>query len=296
MPHGYLARCIIDGLPAEFNPGKHSLYGPCAAAGPESILYIIKQHASGIGFNDLRPRPVPKAAKTTIPDSEKTEGSGRGRGRPRCWECGKIGHISKDCELKKKDKPAETEQACKLPNTHVKCKEPMVTHNVFSNARTSSCSEDWLIDSGASVHLVNDISLLQNMTVYDEPRALQLATTGANGGIVAAGSVCLLNSEGKPAWIHNVQCVPDASTNLLSVSAGIRDGLTFAVNDSGAYVRVEGQDGWSSRVQEMHGLYNMRGVYPTLTPVVCQTCMRTVPVDHLSPKLKHDCKLRQVVA
>jgi hypothetical protein len=46
------------------------------------------------------------------------------------------------------------------------------------------------------------------------------------------------------------------------VSAGIRDGLTFAVNDSGAYVRVEGQDGWSCRVREMHGLYSMRGVYP----------------------------------
>jgi hypothetical protein len=49
------------------------------------------------------------------------------------------------------------------------------------------------------------------------------------------------------------------------VSAGIRDGLTFAVNDSGAYVRVDGADGWSCGVREMHGLYSMRGVYPTLT-------------------------------
>jgi hypothetical protein len=39
-------------------------------------------------------------------------------------------------------------------------------------------SEEWLIDSGASVHNVNDYTLLQNPTVYSEPRPLQLATDG----------------------------------------------------------------------------------------------------------------------
>jgi hypothetical protein len=120
-----------------------------------------------------------------------------------------------ECKLKKKDKEktADTEEACKPQQVPVVNKTPLVTHNVFSSYDTSSCSEDWLIDSGASVHLVNDISLLQNTTVYAEPRALQLATSGAKGGIVAAGSVCLLSSEGRPVWLHNVQCVPEASTN-----------------------------------------------------------------------------------
>jgi hypothetical protein len=80
-------------------------------------------------------------------------------------------------------------------------------------------SEEWLVDSGASVHLTNDMSLLQNMTIYSEPRKLQLATSGAQGAIIAVGSICLLNHEGKAAWLHNVQCVPEASSNLLSVSA-----------------------------------------------------------------------------
>ena len=89
------------------------------------------------------------------------------------------------------------------------------------------------------------------MTLYSEPRVLQLATSGAKGGIVATGSVCLLSSEGKPAWVHNVQCVPQASTNLFSISAVITDGFTFAVNDSGAYVRVEGIDGWHCGVHRI---------------------------------------------
>jgi len=289
-----LPKYIIDGLPAEFNHGKPSLYAPCAAATPAVILQTLRLQAHGIGFNDLRPRPDPKAAKAVIPDTDSTEKLGRGRGRPRCWECGKLGHIGKDCQKRKKEGTSGAGEACKPQKLPVKTEVPLVTHNVLSSPRTASCTEDWLIDSGASVHLVNDVSLLQNMTAYAEPRALQLATAGANCGIIASGSVCLLNGEGKPVWLHNVQCVPEASTNLLSVSAGIRDGLTFAVNDSGAYVRVEGADGWSCGVQEMHGLYSMRGVYPTTVPIVCQLCLKTTTVDHLSPKLKHDCKLRQL--
>jgi transposase InsO family protein len=288
-----LPKYIIDGLPPEFNHGKVSLYAPCAAATPAVILATLRQHAHGIGFNDMKPRPEPKAAKTTTPESDSTEKGGRGRGRPRCWECGKIGHISKDCK-KKKEETAESPEACKPRETTVKTDMPKVTHNVYNSPHTASCAEEWLIDSGASVHLVNDVSILQNMTVFNEPRPLQLATEGARGSIVASGSVCLLNQEGKPVWLHNVQCVPEASSNLLSVSAGIRDGLIFAVNDSGAYVRVEGADGWMCRVQEEHGLYNLKGVYPTTVPLVCQKCFKAITDDHLSPTLKHDCKLRQL--
>jgi hypothetical protein len=72
--------------------------------------------------------------------------------------------------------------------------------------------------------------------------------------------------------------------------------LTFAVNDSGAYVRVEGQDGWSSRVHEMHGLYSMRGVYPTLQTSCMSDLHENCSSRSSHPKLKHDCKLRQVVA
>jgi len=165
---------------------------------------------------------------------------------------------------------------------------PKVTHNVYNSSHTASGTEEWLIDSGASVHLVNDVSILQNVTVFSDPRPLQLATEGAKGGIIASGSVCLLSQEGKPVWLHNVQCVPEASTNLLSVSAGIRDGRIFAVKDSGAYVKVEGPNDWTCRVQEVHGLYSLKGVYPTTVPLVCQKCFKTVSDEHLTPSLNHD--------
>jgi hypothetical protein len=145
-------------------------------------------------------------------------------------------------------------------------------------------SEEWLIDSGASVHIVNDYTLLQNPTVYSEPRPLQLATEGVQSAITATGSVCIINSEGKPLWLHNVQYVFDANTNLISVSSGIRDGVKFIPReDTGAYCAMQGPADWECRLHEKHGLYFLRGVYPTRMAVVAQIC--TVPESMLSRRV-----------
>jgi hypothetical protein len=114
--------------------------------------------------------------------------------------------------------------------------EARVALNIFEHRDTVRQSEELLIDSGASVHIVNDYTLLQNPTVYSEPRPLQLATEGVQSAITARGSVCIVNSEGKPLWLHNVQYVSDANTNLISVSSGIRDGIKFIPReDTDAY-------------------------------------------------------------
>lgn len=116
----------------------------------------------------------------------------------------------------------------------------MVTHNVLHSGEEDGQSEQWLIDSGASIHLTNDLSLLQDVTIFAESRTLQSATSGAQGAIIGMGSVCLLYHEGKAAWLQNVHCGPEASTNLLSVSAAVRDGFMFVPKENGTYARVEG--------------------------------------------------------
>jgi hypothetical protein len=57
---------------------------------------------------------------------------------------------------------------------------------------------------------------------------------------------------------------------------------------------MEGMGDWGCNVSERHGLYVLRGVFPTLQPVVCQACMRTPVVAETSAKIKHDCKLREL--
>lgn len=196
-----LQKYIIEGLLPEFNSSRTSLYAPCAGGTADSILQVLRLQAHGIHFNDQRPRPDPKAATTTVaPQQRQGKQSGtQGRGRPRCWECGKHGHIAKDCPNWKKDSSTGKEEPLKPQPTCVQTttSNPLVTHNVLSSCNSSYHSEEWLIDSGASVHLKNDMSMLQNMAVFSEPRVLQLATAGAKGRIIATGSVRLLNHEGR---------------------------------------------------------------------------------------------------
>ena len=123
---------------------------------------------------------------------------------------------------------------------------------------------------------------------------LQLATSEAQGHIVASGSVCLLNNEGKALWLHNVQCVPHASTNLVSVSSAIRDGAMFVTRENGSYSHLTAPNGWECSITEQFGLYVLKGIYPTSLPVVCQTCMSGPFVGRATTAEKHNCKLRKL--
>ena len=291
-----LSKFIVDGLPAEFGPGRASLYAPCAGDDPNNILRFLRLHAHGIRFNDMTPRPAPKAAKTTVPERNRTDSNpeGKGRGRPRCWQCGAFGHIARDCTKWKDNPPAEPRKPQLQQHSNPLLSMPVVTHNIMHGSSGHEQGDEWIVDSGASVHLTNDMSLLQNVTVLAEPQTLQLATAGAHGAIVATGSICLLNHEGRSAWLHNVKCVPEASSNLLSVSAAVRDGFTFVPKPNGTYCRMEGMGDWTCNVSEKHGLYVLKGVFPTLQPIVCQVCMRTPVLTENSPKQKHDCTLRRL--
>jgi hypothetical protein len=127
----------------------------------------------------------------------------------RCWECGERGHTKRDCkkwpEEGTGDRPSGPAAGTSTSGTSSTCKtsescaaksvadgtvpysmhlksvhavEAVVALNIFEYKDTVGQSEEWLIDSGASVHIVNDYTLLQNPTVYSEPRPLQLTTEG----------------------------------------------------------------------------------------------------------------------
>lgn len=76
--------------------------------------------------------------------------------KPRCYNCNKYSHFSRDCRSKRKTKP--TTQEPKLANT--------ATNSIFFMALKvdNTNSTDWYVDSGASAHMSNnpcDMSLLK---------------------------------------------------------------------------------------------------------------------------------------
>ncbi len=49
----------------------------------------------------------------------------------------------------------------------------------------------FMVDSGASIHLVNELALLHIPTVFPHPKPLHLATSDAVCGILASGSLAV---------------------------------------------------------------------------------------------------------
>lgn len=104
----------------------------------------------------------------------------------------------------------------------------------------------------------------------------------------------LTENEGKGLWMHSVQCVPQASTNLMSVSAAIRDDASFAPQDNAAYSHVTSPNGWEYRIAEQFGLYVLKRMYPTSLPVVCQACLGGSSAGRATAAEKHSCNLRKL--
>jgi hypothetical protein len=135
-----------------------------------------------------------------------------------------------------------------------------ISHNVLDSTISKPLQHSWLVDSGASVHLVNDVALLHNPIIHAKPIPLHLATSDATGCIIASGSVCILSPQRIPFWIHHVQCVPSATTNILSVSAALRDGAVFQTDNVGAFSYVSGPNHWRAQVTAEMGLYYIHSV------------------------------------
>jgi hypothetical protein len=138
-----------------------------------------------------------------------------------------------------------------------------ISLSVLSPNMHDANAVSWVVDSGASIHVVNDMSLLHNPRMHSHPVPLKLATTDGVGEIIATGSVCILNSRSEPLWIHQVHCVPSATLNLLSVSAAIRDGAVFHCDPKGAYTQLCGPLGWECTIVHDRGLYFLQHVLPS---------------------------------
>jgi hypothetical protein len=106
------------------------------------------------------------------------------------------------------------------------------------------------------------MTLLPNVTIYSEPRKLAVGyMQELKGPILAVGSICLLNHEGKAAWLHNVHVCSSKQESVV-VWLSVRDGFVFVPKENGTYARMEGMGIGGCNVSERHGLYVLRVFFP----------------------------------
>ena len=195
--------------------------------------------------------------------SEETFKKSGFKKRPRCNFCKKIGHISSQCYKKKNQASgsyAKTAE-CAADLLFTAVSESPVKHDSLNKCSVAETDDlVWLIDSGATSHMINDKSVLRNYESFDSP---QLVCLGDGHLVKALGAGNLFvkihtSSESDCKFtISDVLYVPQLTNNLFSVKAATKHGHELLFNDVECWVKCHKRR--RIKIGSMTGkLYEMR--------------------------------------
>jgi hypothetical protein len=136
----------------------------------------------------------------------------------RCYRCKQVGHFKNQCPEERKGKMNAFSA-------------------VFFNRKFNQ--DDFYIDSGSSTHLISDPNLLSNVKHY-EPKTKQIIVANQQTvDVVCSGDLQITTVVGNKQYevvVNNVLCIPNLTTNLLSVSRIIASGNRVVFNKQGCFV------------------------------------------------------------
>jgi hypothetical protein len=128
-------------------------------------------------------------------------------GKIECWNCGKKGHLKKDCRAPKKQRDGQQERN----------QEANVTGDVLQDAlilSVDNISESWVVDSGASFHATPHRKHFLDYVQGDFGQ-VHLGDD-APCKIVGMGKVKIKQHNGNQWLLKEVRHVPDLRKNLIS--------------------------------------------------------------------------------
>lgn len=176
----------------------------------------------------------------------------------KCFFCKKSGHKKFECE-KYKDwkKNKDTKQEEEKVNSVVNAPDEDC-HWAFVAASSTSTEGLWLLDSGATCHIVNHRDFFDNLD--DTVREVVYVANGAK--VVAKGrgrgvmKVVDDKNRCRVITVEEALFVPEMNTNLLSVKMLVRKGYVVTFDSKGATIARDGVVGAYADLK--HNLFVMR--------------------------------------
>jgi len=158
-----------------------------------------------------------------------------------CWSCGQVGHWSKDCPVKKAKKAEVVAQANSVLGAET-ISAPMA-NMIIGEALASATndgyvtykpellstylSHEWLIDTGANVHICADITPFVS---YQQIHGVTVTMGNASAAqVLGIGNVDLKFTSGRSLSLTRVHHVPDIRRNIISGSCLVKLGFELSL-------------------------------------------------------------------
>ncbi|KAI5352997.1 hypothetical protein L3X38_005889 [Prunus dulcis] len=171
-----------------------------------------------------------KSAKATGNQNSKQQKNwkdkGKFKGKPKCYNCDKLGHIAKDCYSKKPEQQQQLQIA-----TQVTSSPTMFYANNATEKR--SMEEVWYLDSGCSNHMTGREDFL--IDIDRNVTAKVAMGTGQLVDVIGKGSLMVETKMGRK-YIKEVLLVSGLKENLLSVGQMMEHGYFLIFGDNKAEV------------------------------------------------------------
>src|SRR5712672_1892326 len=138
-----------------------------------------------------------------------------------CHYCNKKGHIKPDCRKKKKDEKDKKDKentSSKAANTHVAVHTSASIEEINNDLHVSlyaAASNTWMLDSGATHHIMPHIS---DFISYSKIKGIVHLGDKSTVDQAGIGSVTIKSPEGYTIMLSDVLHVPSVNTRFITIS------------------------------------------------------------------------------
>lgn len=188
---------------------------------------------------ELRMNATENNSDSAFPMKANQRRGAKGKKLGPCYNCGKPGHLKRDC--KKKEKTANQSET--NPGQQAKGSALVAAIISAQGLCSTKVSTGWFLDSGASQHMSPTRSWFVNYTALAVPIKVRVG----NGEIILAkgrGDINILSYDGAKWQEHHlspVLHVPDLHYNLMSMSSALDKGLKFGSDKQQCWLK-SGED------------------------------------------------------